>query len=1354
MPEAESYAPTASRPEDLEAALKKIQVVDISEAIGAHAIDAADDYLSRETSQKGVKGFVKKIFKGNLVRDVVRQRQIHKGRQEIIESGNIYALQGGDQADHDEAVAAVVERFTSDYDLLHRQAGETNEAMEGTLLGQLKQLIGEFAHNSAMSIEALEEAKNRVLHEYGQRVHAKDRNKGLLYADNIIEVAQNARFAAEHELARDRIEAALSGQIGEAKVGVRTEARLQAIDKSLDWLHNHHVTLVNEGTLGIAMAIGLSAAKWTSRSALSAAARMAIPGIGAGLIAGAREHLRVGQERTLHMRQMAEGGEMPAENAPRREKMEGARYETVSATELIDQLDGVGELLDNGALLEAIASINAAEVRIGMSDQRNIDLISYSSKTSVEQERFELDMRLAEAKVLLQRKLNSLDDEALAGLGLASKDLATALSARNGDLEEYLLGDISEKDQAFKKLRRNRTLKMAAVGAAMGVTLGIAFQEAHAALDGGLRGVLEGSGGNRQSLLSALLRHAHHPSGDQHREFFEGGHHFKDTAVDLPPGYHLVQTNPGEKFGWEVQGPDGKNVLDHLDMHKFLEQMQGDHNQHHLHHISGDHLGVGFDTQGNLDYESREALRSLGFDLHQHAVGFKEPHLVTHDVTRNIHEYLRAHPRDFVRAHRELWYDNNTPGVYDQNELRLDWGAGGVGIDSHGNYVLNVASMMPDGSFHEGLSTNAQQLVHEGKMAIALSMSRDTQHFVHLVNIDKNGNAVIKADSFLGRSLFANQDGHARFIGGYAEAAQLMGKTPDGGESIRMLATVVGENHPHSATDQVTRLVMEHHTHYVTDIEAPKDLPVEVPPVIPIYSRKGLENLADSRGETAYGYYNYNYGYRSSEITTKWKGERSPRLKNNPDAQLDAGQELGWYRKKLGKDRGKEYLKEVDERIETDEVLKNIGAETKALVCMPVEATAESDNIYKTLSLYAQQSAEAKKATVVVLNVNWKESVALNPEMKAKIDKTLSEIDRAKAAFPDLRIAVFKKEWSDEFIKSRKERIFGEVVKTLYDTAALAVERAVSEGRRPSAYDAVLITNDADAHGLRKNYLDLYIKAMESEPSADVFAGIIRGGIKEYADVPGFGVVNGLYYVMNAMYYREHRKNGRRMSTPGANSGFRLSTLAAVGGSEDRNDLGVGADGAIGRKVQAAREGSNPDRAVTKHVAFAQIDTDPDRLLGAYMSGRFVGSAWNDFDDGGGYKPRTEARGVVDKENIEKDIDDIARRIEINIEGFASGWYQDEATVDSALALYFGLSDRNGNPLYTKSWKGGSFSFKFTEEGKVHLRNVLLRDSKGRYDHYGSRTRRRLYSDTLKTQGEGREPGTINLESPRLVSHT
>lgn len=1338
----------------------QVQVADVSNAVASNAVDRAEELINQQTQvQEGQRlghsrAFLRRIWYGNIARDFYRQTQIRHGRGEIIETGNIYALDEGSQADHDRETGAVVERLASDN--LHE--GESNEDLENTehgraLMDQVRQLIGEYARD-AIGLDALAEERTRILSEYGARVHEQDRNRGLMYADNILEVAENIRLAHRHQEGLDRLDEAISGRIGEARMGVRTEVRMETTDRMLNWMHEHHMTFANEAVIGAAVGIAMGLAKFTTKKAITATGAVVGLGVGAGIIAGAREHLRVGQERRTHLRQRAEGQQMP-EEAVRREQFEATRYETVSAEELTnniqESLDGL-DPTNPGSVQALLAHVSNARVRIAMSDERDIDLIEYSAKTAVESERLNLDILLAQASEVLQQVIHDSAEDTF-----PSRNLDELVGANFDAINEYLEADIDQKDRAFSRLRWRRTMKMAGIAFIAGETLGLAAQEIHALTDSGLRGAFESGGGDRRSLLAGwIFDSGKAPNGSElHRDFFEGPEYLTDqtheVGVDLPEGYQLINTRPGEQFGWDIIGSDGKPVLDR---------------------------GLEWDTQGNLAKWVRHDLTERGWNLHQGQLTYNDPDTTTQSVTRSPQEFIEKHPREFIRIHRELWYDNNTPAPnFDLNELRQYWGGeNGTGIDKNGNYIFNIANMRSDWSFHGTETANAPQLIQEGKMYVALSMTRGTQQWVEMIPVDGNGNALIDAHSFAGKNLFETVDGHAHFKGAFAEAVQVTGQTQDGGVSAKMLSTVIGENKVGSITDTVQRAVNEQHTHFVSALEAPsEDLPVEVPPVLPIYARRGLEALtpgSQRQRESTPGY----YGGVSAEQMREWERQRSPRLQQNADADLNTGEELDWYRDQQRQRRGNAYIQEIDSNIENDPILKKIGKETKALVCIPVRAESESENIYNTLSLYSKQDDEAKKATVILLNVNWKESSETNSDSLANIQKTHAEIARAQRDFPDLRIAVMSKKWPDKFISKRNGKLYGEVIKVLYDTAALTIEKAIREGRRAAEEEAMLITNDADAQGMRRHYLDSYIKALESDSTVDVFSGIIRWGTREFKEFPGYGVVSGVYATLNMMTQRGENKKRRGISTTGPNAAFRISAYAAVGGCEDRDDMGAGADAVLGQRVVAARldkarsrgrragRGSSgypgpsgastpiraTERSVMQHVTGAQLDSLGDRLLGAYRRGEWIAEGWSGFDNGG-YQDRTvsAANGTLGSENIGRDMDDIAQRIEVNVEGFAKNWYQDRAVVSSALALYFGTKDKGGNPIYDLNFgpDGRLQSFRFTDEGKAFLQKRLMRDDKGRFDYYGSRVRRRLYNELAP--GSTRE---LKVATPRFVS--
>jgi hypothetical protein len=138
------------------------------------------------------------------------------------------------------------------------------------------------------------------------------------------------------------------------------------------------------------------------------------------------------------MRQMAMGKEMTPEMA-RRVEMEQNRYETRSAKEMVRSLetslyntDNDGNLIekenftvsDAEELFKQLADI---EGRIRLSDERKVDLISYSDFAKVEQERLGLDVAAARAKVELRRLVDELSAKGEIDLGGESAQSYVAL---------------------------------------------------------------------------------------------------------------------------------------------------------------------------------------------------------------------------------------------------------------------------------------------------------------------------------------------------------------------------------------------------------------------------------------------------------------------------------------------------------------------------------------------------------------------------------------------------------------------------------------------------------------------------------------------------------------------------------------------------------------------------------------------------------------------------------------------------------------------------------------------------------------------------------------------------------------
>jgi hypothetical protein len=1163
-------------PEELEQKLN-LQIVDVSHGVGAHAIDAADEYIRQNSAEGGIKGFAKRIWYGNLARDYYRAKKVQENRNEIINSDNLYALTDASRADHEAAMAAVINRFTSEYDLRHQ--GETNGTLEDNdrgkgFMNQVKHLVKDFAEDK-IGWDALVEEKTRIIQEYALGVRKEDRNKGLLYADNIIEVAQHAKLAAEHGLGIDRIDAALKGNIGEARIGVRTEAKYEKVDKIVDKLYQSRFNgaVINEAMLVGATSLAMNLAKVSTRKAVTALGATIGLGVGAGVIAGAREHYHIGQERQLHMRQMAEGGQM-AENSKHRESLENTRYETVSAQELIDHLSSsvdaanlIGDT-DPVRLNDLIFHVSRTQSMVDMSDDRKLDFITFSDKNSVESERLALDIKLAEAKIALQKILDTTPGEQLINSVVISTNSEELIATQIDRISRALNEEISDKDRVFRKLRAKRTLGMAAVGAATGITLGLGFQEAKSLVDGGLDGAFTNPNDpNRHTLLAGLFGHNGNgnvgPEGNDswHTEYFHPDHPHHG-GLNLPDGYHLGDN------GHSVIGPDG----------------------------NPDAQGLEWSHYGVLTGASQHELTEKGFGVSTIGHHFNAHQIKDVKVDHSAHDFFKhGHHKGFVRDHRQLWFDNNTPAPdYDLNELRMDWGAGGAGVDSHGNYVFNVSRMTADGSFHDGLSANAQHLAHEGKLAVALSMTKDSQHFVKIVHIDSHGNAIIPKDSIAGQSMFSHEGGHAQFTGAYAETVQVLSNSKEHGVHTRMLATVVGSNHPHHFT------TIEHHSHkvpheyFVTHITPPEatptSIPTEIPPVLPIYARRGLERLGESNSENSnsnYNYYNSYTGgageYLGGNLGTEQRRRSAPfapELINNPDADIDSNTVTQRYFNAMTPSR-KKLIENMSKSLDKQPKAEN----PKVVVMIPAAAHQEGKNIYRTLLQYANQNSDKEQFEVTVFANNPKGS---------KRDKTIKEIQRFQKDHPEVKVRMVERNLEPEEAK------IGWVRKTLTDTV---LNDLINRG--VDLNEVLLVSNDADSYWINPKYISTIMRKAENQPDVDGFLGFLDWSYDAYKAHPEILVGTRLMQMME-IYMRTKTKG---VGSSGANFVFRPRVYAAAGGYNTTAPLGE--DVQLGRMIRGMRSGGS-----RRPIAFlgrsSEVNTSGRRALEALLKhGGSPAAQWN-----------------------------------------------------------------------------------------------------------------------------------------------
>jgi hypothetical protein len=1277
----------------IEKKIYKAGLVDISKLAEAQAKDVADSRMTESKEDRSKNWFLrtgKRIWKHNIAQEWYRQREIGRVKKEISESGNLYAgeTKETDLKDYEQAKRAIVERFTSEYEeemLKTEEKTSKKEITDEETKNKIKDLIKQFAGDPTMSEDAFKEEQKRIL----SKSHPEYVEKGKMYADNLLDIAREIKNSVSHKEKLAELDFDVEITLGKAKESLNTEAKNNTFEKIIEKTQNSKLGkyLFNEPA-GVAIAAGLySAANFLGVKALrSKVAKWGTFGataLLAGGISASKEAARLNRERAQHIRESAKGMEFKEEDMKRRRQMEENRYETKNASEIIKNLENDLTKISTGTIKEAdldkvLINLSDLEARIKLGDEKKIDLVAYSRFNEVEKERMNLDLSRAKLKVAIRKgieegrieftKKNTFDEHLQGLINIQSS--------------ETLSKDIEQKDKIFKTMKRKKVAATFAKTVLIGGTIGFAFQEVQAAFDSEKDGVLEGvfkKNENLDSKTTALEALRRWITGDAPRLPFGNGHEMilGNTHMQLPENVS-INANPDGTY----------DILREND-------------------VISDNVKLEFTPTEDFTDASKELLIKDDILTNFSQTGEK----VTEEIKRTADEYVNKHPELTTKIHREMWMDNDTP-MYpdpenpghllgaDLNELKLEWG-GTNGIDANGNYVFTVQHLTDDGSYHNGLSVAAQEQMKEGKLQILLSVTKGLQHEVFKVPIDASGNATIDPHSPIGEMMFQNQNGHAIFNGQFAEIGHQTGIAEDGGENMKILATHIGTGRP----GEITEEIIKDTTTPNIEINVPAPSDYKVPPFIPIVPRRPLEKgeYKKLKKEEPDGS-RYLYLTGTEQDKARWEKNRSPRLQKNPDAVLSQKEEIDWYFDKQLKERGKDYLIELDSFIEQNEILKNLNENTKIMVCMPVAAAQEYENIYETLSLYSKQDKSAKEKTVILMNVNWP-----NDADMVKVQKTIDAIKKAKKDFPDLQIADFTKTWERSWIKERKGVIYGEVVKYINDTALKSIQKKNLKN------DVYLLTNDADAKGMSKHYLSTLINSTENNKQKDGFLGKIEWSPDLYEKYPGYHLSMRMYQYLETSLRAASTKQ-KNISSSGANFLVKASTFAAVGGYNEK--MGAGADTDLGRSIKNARFGGREtlpeDKYPIKYINGAWIDTDPSRSFRYYKEGRGIVNQWNDFDEGG-YQPRGDlALKEDDGEDIEKDFDKIIERSSFQITTLINDWigFSNKENYTNALNLAFPpKTGKKGEKI--ELWKVEEDKktrekwISFTEEGKEWIKKQL-----------------------------------------------
>lgn len=1194
-----------------------------------------------------------------------------------------------------QAKQALFDQFKSQYEeVIHTEAGEKREILadDHELSIGTKDLIRRYCAGEFSDDKSLEDARSRMLADY-QKNHPNEAKEefgnNIANVNDLVEIAKAAAGMNEHGESMDNILDNMQIILGEARSGARTETQNNFVEKIYEKLARSKIGSVASGAALISgISIAMSVGRYGGQSFANAATKVAGVSIVSAGVAALKKNREWKEDRTNHQIGMVEGRTFDAEKDPHRAKIAEFDYnliDTKTATEVLKDITSEERLSsgDPDVIRSAVNALVAIETRIKFTDSKKKDLFSFSNPASMVQERFDLDIARANAKAVIDKYMPNEMREEVTDDGDNFQKSVDALANRELELVE---SEVSKQDSAFNKLK-NKEVKNAAIKSALiGATIGIVLQEVGAIFDNTRAGLLEQAWGAHTVPVNGV-EHSTMLGG-----LFAGNH----PALHTAPNTDYIASHIGKG---EISMSTDHSIVDNGNGTISLMDSHG--------HASLENIKINSD--GSLPQDSINHIKAAGMSVTDKS--FNTTTFVDHSSNGN--EFVHNHMNEMTNVHRTDWYNNNTPGVYDKNELKLDWGGtNGNGITSTG-YQFDVSHMTSDGSYHGGLSVNAAELIKQGKAHLFVSATEGTQSHAFQIDINPDGKINIPSGSAVSK-LFAVENGHAVFKGAYAEVAQTVSGGPNV-QNIIPLATEVGEK-AKSIVDKIP--VIDHHIAYqITGFNVAPDTFVEMSPVIPVESSEQMKpataKYESSEVETPVGYGYYNEERELSEEEKKERErETSPRLLENPGADLVPGEEFGFYKGLLIEKKGQDYVSEIEKQIEQISELNSINNNTNAIITVPVNAAgkAESSNIYSILTKgYGGQDPESLKNSTILLHVNWMDSYDDPEQAKINIEKTKAEIERAKNDLGNrINIAVVETEFKRAEVQNG---IIGHVARKMNDIALLALNKAVAEGRMDVDHDTLIIRNDADIIGMRKNYLSRYIEEFKENTAPDIYLGMTSFDQTNADRAPGL-VFAGNFMQMASII--DKSREGR-IHTAGGNFGVKASTLAAVGGIGFSDYTGAGSDDVeVGARIKMIRSGKvgvgnsqyaidndyDLDKKIGKNVYGARLDLDAGRGEKEYINDRSIAGQWNKFDVGG-YSDRDVDGNFT--ESFKDNPNKILQRIEGNIEGAININKLAPSTIRSTLAFTFPSSS-----FYDLQLKSdGSYGFSLTNKGKKYLENNL-----------------------------------------------
>lgn len=1253
---------------------------------------------------KGLRKVLDMVWKGGIARSYYRQKYILEAKKEMLEAQTL-VLEGNDK-ERNRYNRDISKSFLSEVEgVIDESAGDSRKSLRENypeLHKKISDIVAAYADGtikdpedaSRQFKEALEGIDSDEL-KFGQghltatnvtdiAIEAKHR------FENLMTIAEATQSRLEHDDAIARVMSGFDVMYGQRQID-RLEPKYNKVDKIVDKIESSKIgAIISPETLALATGAAASLVEFMAKREMGAALAI-VPGVSAAITSGMKASAEFERERARAMFDVRYSRKFD-ETQKRRKEIMSTVFEHRSAKSVYEGLDAKVQELEaarsegkditaqKDALLRAVA-----ECKYLLSTEKSErSLLSYTNEIDAPIEQLRILEKMARAKAtLVDAGESNLD---------ARLDNQTDLM--KGVMSQFEQ-NIKESDKTAKRVKAERILKKSGFSLVSGAVLGIAAQEVRALMDDSVQGMFEKGGDYTQNLTA----------GRKLANFLTGKSLKGDASAnfDIKTGL-LNTTDDGLTF---VRAQDGSYSL----------------TQNGKEIVSG----LTWDPQtGKITADALNKLHERGLLVTRDGTltqKLSETIQETKTSQLSVEDWLSKGGNGGLHIKRSYWYDNDTQ-AFDQNELAAHYFT-----DPESGIKGLVTRMTDTGSSHLGQTAKFSELAQNGEIKLFISATQDTQWTPIEVTgkLLPDGQLAFLPEPGSAAAKFFDADG--KFIGRFAEVARDLGFDENGNKLIAPLATAVGDGYTgtlpmEETVSKVVEKSFEIPKYLISAPEQSWNMPIVLP-----FSPDGAMNASryerdDSRRTT-----------REPDMTELARdyagnivgegartGETSPRIRERKQLQL--GQEVDWFRDQMRQKRSEDYVNDRESDVRKSPELSAMDGKIKTVVTIPVHAPSEAPNIYKTLSLYAQQRDVDMDSFMVVLNLNWREKEpGPKEEVNAKIRATIREIERARVDFPQLKIAT---------IYQQGHHGIHEVARQMNDTVMVAIDDAVKNGRMAADNDILIIRNDSDVRHLNARYIASYQEAMEKNPKTPLFTGTTYFDIEHTKKTPGFGAVlmiermNNLFGAVN---------NGN-IHTAGGNFAYRASHFAAANGFGYESDqshgwIGAGSDDMrVGYKVSDVFTNAyneryensgrpedhdlmDPDTRMLVRVGGAIVDTDDARYLKYYATPG--DSVTNDAYRGNAY-----SANVLRPENL----DDFSEKLDdaMVFNGVAE---QFEREMSDYITLDDGDTERlgriicwwfNANSLSeictvepTDTYKEGRqcYRFKLTAQGRIEYKEAL-----------------------------------------------